>query len=111
TASELWGVGADKAFQVALLLPAEGTTLVKATQATVTFSIAPLIGSRAFPVVALQATGIGSGFVAEFDPPTISVVVAGSIPALSGITAGQVVAAVDPTGAGPGTFTVDGGVR
>jgi len=111
TAIDLSGLGADKTFQVALLLPAEGTTLVKATQATVTFSIAPLIGSRAFPVVALQATGIGSGFVAEFDPPTISVVVAGSIPALSGITAGQVVATVDATGKGPGTYPVDVGIR
>ncbi|TMF65062.1 MAG: hypothetical protein E6I14_02465 [Chloroflexi bacterium] len=111
TAIDLSGLGADKTFQVALLLPAEGTTLVKATQATVTLSIAPLIGSRAFPVVALQATGIGSGFVAEFDPPTISVVVAGSIPALSGITAGQVVATVDATGKGPGTYPVDVGIR
>jgi len=111
TAIDLSGLGADKTFQVALLLPAEGTTLVKATQATVTFSIAPLIGSRAFPVVALQATGVGSGFVAEFDPPTISVVVAGSIPALSGITAGQVVATVDATGKGPGTYPVDVGIR
>jgi YbbR domain-containing protein len=105
------GLGADKTFQVPLLLPAEGTSIVKAAQATVTVSVAPLTGSRSFPVVAVQASGLGSGFVAEFDPPTISVVVAGPVPALSGITAGQVVATVDATGKGPGTYPVDVVVR
>jgi YbbR domain-containing protein len=105
------GLGADQTFQVALLLPAEGTSLVKAAQATVTISVIPLTGSRPFPVVAVQATGLGSGFVAEFDSPTVSVVVAGPVPALSGITAGQVTATVDATGKGPGTFPVDVVVR
>jgi YbbR domain-containing protein len=105
------GLGADKTFQVALLLPAEGTSLVKAAQATVTVSVAPLSGSRSFPVVAVQASGVGSGFVAEFDPPTISIVVAGPVPALSGITAGQVVATVDAAGKGPGIYSVDVVVR
>jgi YbbR domain-containing protein len=104
-------LGADRTFQVALLLPAEGTSLVKAAQATVTVSIAPLLGSRSFPVVALQATGLGSGFVAEFDPPSIGLVVSGPVPALSGITAGQVVATVDAAGKGPGTYPVDVVVR
>ena len=97
--------------QVALLLPAQGTSLIKAAQATVTVSVSPLAGSRAFPLVAVQATGLGSGFVAEFDPPTISVVVAGPVPALSGITAGQVAATVDATGKGAGTYPVDVLVR
>jgi len=105
------GLGADKTFQVALLLPAQGTSLIKAAQATVTVSVSPLAGSRAFPLVAVQATGLGSGFVAEFDPPTISVVVAGPVPALSGITAGQVAATVDATGKGAGTYPVDVLVR
>ncbi len=105
------GLGADKTFQVALLLPGEGTSLVKAAQATVTVSILPLTGSRSFPVVAVQASGVGSGFVAEFDPPSIGIVVAGPVPALSGITPGQVVATVDATGKGPGTYPVDVVVR
>jgi YbbR domain-containing protein len=105
------GLGADRTFQVALLLPAEGTSIVKAAQATVTVSVAPLTGSRSFPVVAVQASGVGSGFVAEFDPPAISIVVAGPVPALSGITPGQVVATVDATGRGPGTYAVDVVVR
>jgi YbbR domain-containing protein len=105
------GLGADKTFQVELLLPAEGTSLIKAAQATVTISVAPLSGSRAFPVVAILATGLGSGFVAEFDPPTIGLVLAGPVPALSGITAGQVVATVDAAGKGPGTYPVEVVVR
>jgi YbbR domain-containing protein len=105
------GLGADKTFQVALVVPGDGTSLIKTTQATVTVSIAPLSGSRPFPAVAVQATGLGSGFVAEFDPPTISVVVAGPLPALSGITAGQVMATVDAAGKGPGTYPVDVVVR
>jgi YbbR domain-containing protein len=105
------GLGADRTFQVALLLPAEGTSLVKATQATVTVSVAPLTGSRLFPVVAVQALGLGSGFVAEFDPPTVSIVVGGPLPALSGITPGQVVAMVDAAGKGPGSYPVDVVVR
>ena len=105
------GLGADRTFQVALLLPGEGTSLLKAAQATVTVSILPLTGSRSFPVVAVQASGVGSGFVAEFDPPSIVIVVAGPVPALSGITPGQVVATVDATGKGPGTYPVDVVVR
>ena len=110
-ALDVTGLGADTTFQVALLLPAEGTSLIKAAQATVTVSIAPLTGSRAFPLVAVQASSLGSGFVAEFDPPAISLVVAGPVPALSGITTGQVVATVDATGKGPGTYPVDVVVR
>jgi YbbR domain-containing protein len=110
-AIDVTGLGADTTFQVTLLLPAEGTSLVKAAQATVTISVAPLTGSRPFPVIAVQAAGLGSGFVAEFDSPTVSVVVAGPVPALSGITTGQVVATVDATGKGPGTFPVDVVVR
>jgi YbbR domain-containing protein len=108
---DVGGLAADKTFQVALVLPAEGTSLVKAAQATVTVSVAPLLGSRSFPVVAVQTSGLGSGFVAEFDPPSISIVVAGPVPALSGITAGQVVATVDATGKGPGIYPVDVVVR
>jgi YbbR domain-containing protein len=105
------GLSADRTFQVALLLPADGTSLVKAAQATVTVSVAPLTGSRSFPITAVQVTGLGSGFVAEFDPPTISIVVAGPVAALSGITPGQVTATVDATGKGAGTYQVDVVVR
>jgi YbbR domain-containing protein len=104
---DVGGLGADKTFQVGLVLPAEGTSLIKDAQATVTVSISPLTGSRPFPAIAVQATSLGSGFVAEFDPLTISLVVAGPVPALSGLTPGQVTATVDAAGKGAGTYTVD----
>ena len=105
------GLGADRTVQVSLQLPAEGTSLIKAAQATVTVSVAPLSGSRPFPVIAVQATGLGSGLVAEFDPPTISLVLIGPVPSLGGISAGQVLATVDATGKGAGTYPVDVVVR
>jgi YbbR domain-containing protein len=108
---DVGGLSADRTFQVALLLPAEGTSLLRAAQATVTVSVAPLSGSRPFPVVAVQAIGLGSGFVAESDPPTISLVLSGPVPALSGITAAQVVATVDATGRGPGAYPMDVVIR
>jgi YbbR domain-containing protein len=108
---DVGGLGGDRTFQVGLVLPADSISLTKATQATVTVSISPLAGSRPFPSVAVQTTGLGSGFVAEFDPPTISLVVVGPVPALSGITAGQVVATVDAAGKGPGTYPLDVVVR
>jgi YbbR domain-containing protein len=108
---DVTGLGADKTFQVALQLPADGTTLVKAAQATVTVSVVPLLGSRPFPAVAVQASGLGSGFVAEFDPPTVSIVVAGPMPALSAIQAAQVTATADAAGKGVGTYTVDLAIR
>ena len=101
------GLGADRTFQVGLLQPADGTSLIKAAQATVTVSVAPLSGSRPFPVVAVQANGLGNGLVAEFDPPTISLVLNGPVPSLGGITAGQLLVIVDATGKGPSTYTAD----
>jgi YbbR domain-containing protein len=105
------GLTADRSFLVALQPPAEGTSLIKATQATVTVSVSPLTGTRPFPLVAVQVDGLGSGFVAELDPQTISLVVAGPVPALSGITPAQLAATVDAAGKGAGTYTVDVVIR
>jgi YbbR domain-containing protein len=108
---DITGLSADRTVTVALVLPSEDTSFVKATQATVTISVAPLTGTRPFPVVAVQVTGLGSGLVAELDPPTIGLVVAGQVPALSAIQAGQVTATIDATGKGAGSYTVDVVVR
>ncbi|HEV8534217.1 MAG TPA: CdaR family protein [Candidatus Limnocylindria bacterium] len=105
------GLTDDRTFQVPLLLPAPGTSLIKAAQATVIVSVAPLLGSRPFPLVALQAANLGSGLVAETDPPTIGLILTGTVPALTAVTAGQVVASVDAGGRGPGSYQVDVVVR
>ena len=108
---DITGLTADRTVAVALVLTGEDTSFVKATQATVTISVAPLTGTRPFPVVAVQVTGLGSGLVAELDPPTIGLVVAGQVPTLSAIQSGQVTATVDATGKGAGSYTVDVVVR
>jgi YbbR domain-containing protein len=110
-AIDVSGLTEDRTFQVALLLPAPGTSLIKAAQASVIVSVTPLVGTRVFPLVAVQATNLGSGFVAEIDPPTIGVVLAGPVPTLLPVTAGDVTAVVDASGRAPGTYPVDVSVR
>jgi YbbR domain-containing protein len=108
---DISGLTEDRTYQVGLLLPAQGTTLIKAAQATVTVSVAALTGTRAFPVVAVQATNLGSSLSAEFDPPSVGLLVAGPLPALNSVTLPQVAAVVDAVGRGPGTYPVDVTVR
>jgi YbbR domain-containing protein len=108
---DISGLTDSRIYQVGLLLPAEGTSLLRAAQATVTISVAPLTGTRSFPVVAVQATNLGSTLSAEFDPPSIGLLLAGPLPALSAVTISQVSAVVDAAGKGPGTYPVDVLVR
>lgn len=108
---EVGGLTEDRTFQVALQLPGPGTSLLRATQATVVVSVVPVTGTRPFPFVAVQATNLGSGFAAQFDPPTISLVLAGPVPALNAATSSQVTATVDAAGRGAGTYQVDVIVR
>jgi YbbR domain-containing protein len=105
------GLTEDRTFQVALQLPAPDTSLIRATQATVSVSVAPLTGTRPFPAVAVAATNLGSAFVATFDPPTVSLILAGPLPALNAAGPAAVGATVDAAGRGPGSYTVDVSVR
>ncbi len=110
-AIDVSGLTDSRTYQVGLLLPAEGTSLLRAAQATVTISVAPLTGTRSFPIVAVQAVNLASPFSAEFDPPSIGLLLAGPLPALSAVTLPQVSAVVDAAGRGPGTYAVDVTVR
>jgi YbbR domain-containing protein len=110
-AIDISGLTDSRTYQVGLLLPAEGTSLLRAAQATVTISVAPLTGTRSFPVVAVQAVNLASPLSAEFDPPSIGLLLAGPLPALSAVTLPQVSAVVDAAGRGPGTYAVDVTVR
>ena len=110
-AIDISGLTDSRTYQVGLLLPAEGTSLLRAAQATVTISVAPLTGTRSFPIVAVQAVNLASPLSAEFDPPSIGLLLAGPLPALSAVTLPQVSAAVDAAGRGPGTYAVDVTVR
>jgi hypothetical protein len=55
----------------------------------------------------VQAVGLAQGLVAEVDPASVQITLAGTMPALNAIPPDQVIAVVDATGRGPGTYTLD----
>ena len=105
-AIDVSGLAANRSFRVQLLLPA-GVTLLQPTDATVGVTVIPLSGTRPFPLVAVQTTGVGTGLSAETDPATVSVVVSGPAAALAALGPTDVTATVDATGKGPGTYPAD----
>lgn len=105
-AIDVSGLAANRSFRVPLLLPA-GVTLLQPTDATVGVTVIQLSGTRPFPLVAVQTTGVGTGLSAETDPTTVSVVVSGSAAALAALGPTDVTATVDATGKGPGSYPAD----
>ena len=109
-AADVSGLTGDKSFNVALLLPA-GTSLFRQTGSTVTVSVAPYVGTRPFPLVAVTAVNLGSNLLADTDPQTVAVVLAGPVATLQGLAPGQVVAIVDASGRGASSAPADVSVR
>lgn len=107
---DVTGLTANRSYRVPLLLPA-GVTLIDPTDAVVGVIVAPLTGTRAFPLVAVTVTGLGPNLTAELDPRSTEVVLAGPVPALAAVAADAVTATVDATGKGPGTYVIDLAVR
>jgi len=105
-AIDVTGLTASRSYRVPLLLP-PGVTLIDPTDAVVGVTVAALTGTRSFPLVAVTVTGLGPNLVAELDPRTTEVVVAGTVPQLASLAADAVTATVDATGKGPGTSVVD----
>ena len=97
---------ATRSFRVPLLLP-DGVALLQPTDASVGVTVVPLTGTRPYPLVAVQVTGLGPGLTAETDPSTVSVVVAGLVSTLAGLGPDAVTAVVDASGKGPGASQVD----
>ena len=107
---DVTGLAASKTFTTSLQLP-DGVSLLKAdTAASVDVTVVPLAGTRPF-YLGVQVQNLGAGLVAETDPGVITVVVSGPVPALESLSSDQVAAFVDAAGKGPGTYTVDVGVR
>jgi YbbR domain-containing protein len=100
------GLTGNRSYRVPLVLP-DGVSLLQPTDATVGVTVIQLSGTRPFPVVAVQATGVGAGLVAETDPTTVSVIVAGPSATLATLGTTDVVATVDASGKGPGSFPAD----
>ena len=104
------GLTASRTVRVPLVMP-DGVAMLQQVDASVTVTVTPLTGTRPFPLVAIQAVGLADTQVAEVDPRTVEVIVAGTVPALSAIAADQVSAAVDVGGRPPGTYQLDVTVR
>jgi len=105
-AIDVSGLTANKSFRVPLVLP-DGVSLLQPTDATVGVTVIALSGTRPFPVVAVQVTGVAPNLVADAEPATVSVVVAGPSATLATLGADAVTASVDATGKGLGTFSAD----
>lgn len=108
-AVDVTGLGANRTTRVALVLP-DGVNLMQATDASVTVTVVPLAGTRPF-FMAVQIQNVGAGLDATTDPGSVTVTVAGQAPALSTLPPDLVVASVDASGRGPGTYTLDLAVR
>jgi YbbR domain-containing protein len=103
---DVTGLNGNNSFRVPLLLP-NGVTLLQPTDATVGVTVIPLAGTRPFPLVAVQVINVGTGLVAETDPTTVSVLLTGSVPALTALAPGDVTATVDAAGKGVGSSPAD----
>lgn len=100
------GLTAARTVTVPLAVP-PGVSLVGPAEATVTVTVVALTGTRPFPLVAVQVTGVGTGLAADAEPRTVDVIVTGTVPTLSALTADAVGASVDVAGRGPGTYGLD----
>lgn len=105
-AIDVAGLNANRSFRVPLLLP-DGVSLLLPTDATVGVTVIPLSGTRPFPVVAVQLTGLAVGLIGETDVTTVSVVVAGPAATLAALGPTDVGASVDASGKGAGSYQAD----
>lgn len=105
-AIDVAGLNANRSFRVPLLLP-DGVSLLLPTDATVGVTVIPLSGTRPFPVVAVQLTGLASGLIGETDVTTVGVVVAGPAATLAALGPTDVGASVDASGKGAGSYQAD----
>jgi YbbR domain-containing protein len=102
-------LSATKTLAVGLAVP-EGVTLLRPTNINVTVTVQPLAGTRVFSA-AIVVAGLTANQTAEIDQTNVLVLLAGPVPTLAAIPAGQVTASVDAAGRGPGTYAVDVAVR
>jgi YbbR domain-containing protein len=104
------GLSAGRTYTAALVIPA-GVRVLGDAELRVTVTVVALIGTRPFPLVAVQPVGLGPDLAATVTPGTVDVTLSGTVPVLSSIGPEGVGAAVDVAGRGPGTYTLDVVVR
>lgn len=110
TAVDVTGLSASRTVRAPLVLPDGVTLLQGVADVNVVITVVPLAGTRPF-YTAVQIQNLAAGTTGETDPGSVTVVVAGPVPALASVPADQVVVTVDAAGRGPGTYVVDAAVR
>ena len=106
---DVTGLNGAKTFNVPLVLP-DGAKLLRQTDVSVAVTVVPLAGTRPF-LEAVQIQNLASGLVAEVDPGSVTVTVAGPAPALAAMTVDLLTASVDASLLGPGVYSVPVSVR
>ena len=77
---------------------------------SVTVTVQPLTGTRVFNT-AIVVTGLAANLTADLDQTNVGVLLSGPVPTLASLPPEQVVASVDVTGRGPGTYMLDVAIR
>jgi len=104
------GLSATRTFRVSLVLP-DGVSLLQPSEAVVGVTVVAVAGTRPFPLVAIQVTGLAATLAADTDQRTVDLVLAGPVPVLAALSLDAVSASVDASGKGAGTYAVDVAVR
>jgi YbbR domain-containing protein len=107
---DVGGLSAGRSFTVPLVVP-PGITVLGAQEARVSVTVVALVGTRPFPLVAVQAVNVGPDLGVTVDPATIDVILSGTVALLSSLRGDAVTAVVDVGGRGPGTYTLEVSVR
>ncbi|HEX9435528.1 MAG TPA: CdaR family protein [Candidatus Limnocylindria bacterium] len=107
---DVTGLTAGRTFTVPFVVPS-GVNVLGSQEATVGVTVVALIGTRPFPLVAIQPVNAGPDLSVSVAPGTADVVLSGSVPALSILSSDAVTATVDVGGRGPGTYTIDVTIR
>lgn len=108
-AVDVTGLTGNRSSPVALILP-DGVTLVQPIDASVTVTVVPLAGTRPF-YTAVQVINLAAGVDGSTDPGSVTVTVAGPANVLATLPAEQVIASVDASGRGAGTYTLDVAIK
>lgn len=104
------GLTAGRTFTVPLVVPS-GVKVLGEQQVSVGVTVVALIGSRPFPVLAVQPLNTGPELAVSIEPGTASAVITGTVAAINALTVDAVTAVVDVSGRGPGTYTLEVTVR
>ena len=108
-AVDVAGLTGNRSSPVALILP-DGVTLVQPIDASVTVTVVPLAGARPF-YTAVQVINLAAGLDGFTDPGSVTVTVVGPANVLATLPAEQVIASVDASGRGAGTYTLDVAIK